>query len=206
MDRAPTATRERLLETARLLFWQKGYAATGLAEILKRARANSGSFYYFFDSKEDLLLAVLESYKQLLDPVVMAPAFENTTDPIERIFAVLEGYRQALISTDCTYGCPIGRLALELGSDRRKIHRKIAENFDGWVNAVHRCLEDAGKRLPSGIDGGKLAQFVLTVMEGGVMQSRAHRSIQPFDAAVEQLRDYFNRLLTTKRRRTHANR
>ena len=47
------------------------------------------------------------------------------------------------------------------------------------------------------MDRGKLSKFVLTVMEGGVMQARAHGSIEPFDACVEQLRDYFDRLMAT---------
>ena len=36
--------------------------------------------------------------------------------------------------------------------------------------------------------------FILTTMEGGVMQSRSYRSIEPFDSSVEMLRDYFDRL------------
>src|SRR5262245_45357299 len=55
----PVPTRERILEAARHLFWEKGYAATGMAEILERAEANAGSFYHFFPGKESLLLAVL---------------------------------------------------------------------------------------------------------------------------------------------------
>ena len=40
-----------------------------------------------------------------------------------------------------------------------------------------------------------MALFVLTTMEGAVMLARAYRSIEPYDAAVTQLRDYFDRLL-----------
>ena len=57
----PSDTRERLIEAARHLFWERGYAATGLAEILARAGANSGSFYHFFESKDALLRTVHRS-------------------------------------------------------------------------------------------------------------------------------------------------
>lgn len=189
-------TRERLVETARLLFWEKGYEATGMAEILKRARANSGSFYHFFKSKEDLLLAVLEKYRRMLHPVVIGPAFSRTEDPIERVFTVLEGYRQGLLATGCTYGCPIGRLAMEIGTQRRKVHKLVAANFEGWKQAIRSCLDEAAVqgRLPADLDRDQLATFVLTVMEGGVMQSRAARDPKPFDASVAQLRNYFQRL------------
>jgi TetR/AcrR family transcriptional repressor of nem operon len=190
-------TKERLVEAGLFLFWQNGYAATGISEILTRAKANSGSFYYFFKTKEDLLLAVLELYVQSLQPVVMQPVFSQVADPIERIFGVLEFYRRNLIATGCTYGCPIGRLALEIPEEQFRVHKRLADNFDGWTAAIEKCLEDARDRFRADLDRKTLSQFVLTVMEGGVMQSRAHRNLEPFDASVKHLRDYF-RLLQTQ--------
>lgn len=189
------SSRQRILEAARELFWVNGYEATSVAEILEKAGVNSGSLYHYFESKEALLLAVLDTYKDLLFPEVIEPAFRSATDPIERIFAVLDGYRRGLLYTVFTCGCPIGNLALEVGDHHPEARRRIAENFDGWVGWMLKCLDDAGDRLPQQLDRAQLAQFILTVMEGAVMQSRAHASIAPFDAAVAQLRDYFNRLL-----------
>src|SRR5579872_2539219 len=84
-------TRERIVEAARYLFWEKGYAATGLSELLARAGANSGSFYHFFDSKDAVLRTVLETYRDLLEPLVVRPAFDRHAGPIDRIFALLDG-------------------------------------------------------------------------------------------------------------------
>jgi TetR/AcrR family transcriptional regulator, transcriptional repressor for nem operon len=184
-------TRARLLDASRYLFWEKGYAATGIAEILERAQANSGSFYHFFASKEALLLAVLEAYLEGLEPVVIQPAFLRHRDPFQRIFAILEGYRERLLSTECCYGCPLGRLALEIEAENLPAHQLIARNFTAWTTAVRGCLEVARPRLPRGTDLDALATLVLSTMEGGVLQSRSHRRIEPFDQSVAQLRNYF---------------
>jgi len=56
-------TRQRLTETARRLFAEKGYESTSVADILKNAGANSGSLYHFFSTKQDLLLEVLRGYR-----------------------------------------------------------------------------------------------------------------------------------------------
>jgi TetR/AcrR family transcriptional repressor of nem operon len=178
-------TRARIVEAARYLFWEKGYAATGLAELLTRAQANSGSFYHFFESKDALLRTVLETYVDLFEPIVLRPAWASTTDPIERIFALLAGYRGRLELTECRYGCPIGRLALELDPENEPAHGLIARNFSGWTAAVRICLEAASVAEPDDV-----ATFVLTVMEGAVMQSRAFRSLEPFDACIRQLRQH----------------
>jgi len=187
-------TRERLIEAGLYLFWLQGYAATGVAQILAKADANAGSFYYFFKAKEELLLAVLELYVRSLDPVVVQPVVSKVADPVEQVFGILEFYRRNLLATGCTYGCPIGRLALEIPEEQFRVHKRLADNFDGWTAAVEKCMGDAADRFPAGTNLATLAKFVLTVMEGGVMQSRVHRDIAPFDACVAHLRDYFRLL------------
>jgi len=188
-------TRDRLVEVARMLFWKHGYASTGIAQILKEADAGSGSLYYFFPTKEDLLLAVLEWYRENLWPEVVQPVFDRVSDPIERIFGILDGYRRGLLITNHQHGCPIGNLSLELADSHPAARQLLAVNFTGWRKAVEQCLAEAADRLPEPLDREQLALFVLTTMEGAVMLTRAYQNIELYDAAVTQLRDYFDRLL-----------
>ncbi len=181
------------------LFTIQGYEATSLADILHRAGVNSGSLYYFFKTKEELLLAGLDFFKTLLYPVVMAPAFAREQDPIERIFAVLADYRQRLIDCDLAYECPIGKLALEVGRYSEPARIKIAENFAAWREQIRQCLEAASDRLPLNVDVDGLATLVLTTMEGAVMQARTHRDISYYDASISHLRSYFQYLLSENR-------
>jgi AcrR family transcriptional regulator len=190
-----TSTRDRLVEAARTLFWEQGYAGTGIAQILKTANVRSGSLYYFFPAKEDLLLAVLEHYKDLLEPMVVRPVFARTRDSIKRIFGILDGYRRLLLATDYQHGCPIGNLALEIGNGLPAARKLVAENFTGWRKVIEQCLADAADRLPRSLDREQVALFVLTTMEGAVMVARAYHSIEPYKAAVRQLREYFQLLL-----------
>ena len=74
----------------------------------------------------------------------------------------------------------------------------IARNFAAWTAAVRACLEDARDRFPPRTDLDALATFVLTTMEGGVMQSRSYRKIEPFDRSVAQLRRYVDTLMEKK--------
>ncbi len=186
-------TRDRLIQSARYLFWDRGFAGTSMAELLAHAEVNSGSFYHFFESKESLLRAVLEEYLVALRPMVVDPAFAQTSEPIERIFAILAGYRVRILQTEFRYGCPLGRLALEIDAENRPAHDLIAQNFKGWIGAVRSCLEEA--QLPAGTNLDALATYVLAVMEGGVMIGRSYGSVEPFDLAVAQLREHFRLLL-----------
>jgi TetR/AcrR family transcriptional repressor of nem operon len=192
----PIPTRDRLIHSARYLFWDRGYAGTSMADLLAHANVNSGSFYHFFESKEALLREVLTGYLEALRPMVVDPAFATTDEPVERIFAILAGYRDRILQTECRYGCPLGRLALEIDPENRPAHKLIAENFQGWITAVRECLDQLKPRLPKNTDLDALATYVLAVMEGGVMISRSYGSVDPFDHAVKQLRQHFQLLLS----------
>ena len=200
----PPSTADRLVFAAMKLFLEKGYGSTSVQDILREAKANAGSLYHAFPTKQDVLLAVLGLYRDGIGPMLLAPAWEGVADPIERIFALLAQYRRALEITDCTYGCPIGSLALELHEPDPPVRELLATNFDGWVGAVKSCLDQAADRLPAGTDTRALGQFILTVMEGGVMQSRTHRSLEAFDASVKGLRDYLDRLQADAKRQMRS--
>ena len=196
MSKNNKSTRDRLIDSARFLFWERGFAGTSMAELLAHAEVNSGSFYHFFDSKEALLRDVLEGYLELLRPMVVDPAFASVADPLGRIFAILAGYRQRILGTGCQYGCPLGRLALEIDPENAPAHELIARNFQGWIEAIRECLKAMEPAIPSGVDLDALATYVLVVMEGGVMLSRSYRSVEPFDRAIAQLREHFRLLLS----------
>ena len=176
------------------LFWEKGYGSTSVADLLQEAKVNSGSLYHFFPGKQDLLLAVLDTYRQGIDEMLLAPAWHGVADPIAKVFALLALYRRSIVATDCGYGCPIGSLALEIHEPDPSVRNAMAENFNAWVAAIERCLTDAGDRLAKRVDRRGLAEFVLTTMEGGVMQARTHRDVRYFDRAVRQLRAYVDLL------------
>ena len=192
-------TRERIVMAAMELFWEKGYGSTSISDILKKAAANSGSLYHFFPAKQDVLTAVLDTYYHGIRPMLLDPAWEGVDDAIERIFVLLGRYRQFLIDTDYFYGCPIGSLALEIHEPDPAVRELLMANFSAWTDAIKECLAAAPGRLPPDIDRKALAQFVLTTMEGGVMQARTFRSLDPFDASVDQLRNYFDCLGRTAR-------
>jgi AcrR family transcriptional regulator len=170
------------------LFWEKGYASTSMADVLRRADVHGGSLYHFFPGKQDLLLAVLDFYIGGIHQMLLEPAWKGIDDPIERVWALLALYRSHIIDTDCFYGCPIGSLALEIHEPDPPVRERLAANFENWTVAVQQCLDAA--RWPSPVDTRRLAEFVLTTMEGAVMLTRTYRDVGYFDRAIAELRDH----------------
>ena len=125
----------------------------------------------------------------------MDPVERQTTDPIERIFTLLNQYREGMLRQGCRMGCPIGNLALEVSDGNPDARRLIHQNFENWASRVETWLLQANDRLPADLDRGNLARFILTVMEGGLMQARASNNLKPFDDSVAVLREHLNLLL-----------
>jgi TetR/AcrR family transcriptional regulator, transcriptional repressor for nem operon len=191
------STRDRLVFAALQLFAEKGYGSTSVADVRQAADVHSGSLYHFFPGKQELLLAVLQAYREGIGPMLLQPAWQGVDDPIEKIFALLAQYRRSLTMTECQYGCPIGSLALELHEPDPPVRKLLAKNFEAWVLAIKGCLDDAGDRLPASLNRRELAEFILTTMEGAVMQARTYRDIRRYDNSVRQLRAYIDALLQT---------
>ena len=188
-------TRSRIIEAARDLFWEKGYNSTSVADILSRSQVNSGSLYHFFPSKQDVLIGVLTAYRDGIEAWLLSPAWGAIDDPIDKIFALLAHYRWRLLETECLYGCPIGSLALELHEPDPAVRELMAANFANWTSAVEARLSEAGNRLPADLDRRALAEFIMTTMEGGVMQARTYRDIGHFDRNIAILRDHVAMLM-----------
>src|SRR5215475_1787153 len=148
----PQAAREKIVKAAMELFWLKGYNSTSVADLLSRTQLNSGSLYHVFPSKQDVLVGVLEAYRDGIEEMLFAPAWAGVSDPIEKIFALLNYYRIGIVESDCVYGCPIGSLALELHEPDPIVRELLAANFSKWTGAIEACLDEAGDRLPAGLD------------------------------------------------------
>ena len=199
-------TASRLQDVAARLFHSQGYAATGVAQILREAEAGSGSLYHFFSCKEDLLRAVLARYHTRLQEEIFSPARARSEDPVDRILEVLAFYRGFLQATGCSLGCPIGNLAGEVSDSHSGSRASLAGLFEDWRAGIRGFLEEGRSRFPAGMDLDSLATFVLSVMEGAVMQARVARRLELFDQSVAMLRDHLARLTApTRQRRASSN-
>ena len=138
--------RERLIESASELWHSRSYADVGVNEICEHAGARKGSFYHFFSSKQDLALAVIDSFwsqarTRLLDPTL------DSAQPLEKLVKLLDGQyelqRSYKDSTGSMFGCPFGNLAVEMSTQDEVLRRRLTELFYELAEHVERILDDA---------------------------------------------------------------
>ncbi len=176
---AVTDTRERLIEAAGELFWERGYAGVGLAEIASAAGARQGSLYHFFPTKDDLLLAVIERQSVLILGAIDS-AMSRHEPGVERVLAVFEFYRRFMERTGCGLGCPMTNLAGEVADALPRASARIAAFNAALTDRVAGALEAGGWVRPDAF-----ARALVAMAQGAVTQARADRTVEAVDAVIE---------------------
>jgi len=130
--------RGQLLDAAAALFAARGYHATSMRDIAKEVGMLSGSIYYHFESKEEMLLAVYElGVERVAQGVDGAVALK--TDPWERLEAACTAHLQALIGFPDYAKVMIGTRpdeAGEIGPRVRELRRDYEARFRRLIDEV----------------------------------------------------------------------
>ena len=170
-------TQQRILEAARELIYARSSADVGVAEICARAGVQKGSFYYFFASKRDLILAVLDAHYLGFKEHFLDRAFAADVTPLARLqrFAVLvyEFQKQLMDVTGQVLGCPVGNLANEMASHDEPVRERIDQIFRMAQRHIRHTLTDARNAGEiADIDVDATAQAMFAYFEGVMMMAK----------------------------------
>jgi TetR/AcrR family transcriptional repressor of nem operon len=174
--------RDRILDAAQALIELRGYSALGVAEICKAAGVPKGSFYYFFESKEELALAVIDEHwaVQRLD---WERIMRSDTQPLQRLRQLFEeteaGQRAGQRSCGTVSGCLFGNLSLELSNQTEPIRERLQEIFDKQIEMVDQVIAEAQQQGDVSVaDTHEAARSVVAQLEGQVMFAKLYNNPQ----------------------------
>lgn len=186
--------RQNILEAAAPLIHSQGFHRTGLKEILDAAGVPKGSFYFYFKSKEDFGLALIDHYADSMGALAASILAEDGSPALERLsrfFTVLCG---RMAERGCANGCPIGNLAQEVSDLSPGMRARLSQVMEGFTRRVESVLASAAEagELPGGLDPARTAGFVVDAWEGAILRSKADKDPAPLDRFQDIV---FNRLL-----------
>lgn len=149
--------KQRLLDATIELIWQHSYGAVTVDNICERAGVKKGSFYYFFPSKTDLVVAALEAHwltvKAQLDRI-FAPALP-AVDRLRNYFDFI--YQRQLDMKEKTgrvLGCPLCSIGSETSNSDPVICNRIRElmsNYSKYLEGAVRDLQREGTVKPQDV-------------------------------------------------------
>ena len=174
-------TKDLLLEAGKKTFLEKGYNNSGIEAILQEAGVPKGSFYYYFGSKEDFGLKVLDRFAECIGERQERILSDDSVPPLDRLRHYFESVSELLQSDQCRKGCLVGNLSQEMADQSELFRARLEEIFETWVDRYAKCLKQAQQagEVAADLDAREMAEFWLNSWQGAILRAKTMRSVAP---------------------------
>lgn len=173
-------TRDKLMDAAESGIRLRGYHAVSFRELADELGIKSASVHYYFRTKEDMGLALVQRYAKCFFDAVEAKAARAET-PKDRLRAFAQIYRDALVGSDRI--CLCGMLGAESCGLPPMISTAVAaffqSNIDWLMDTLPEDLSPAHRR--------KRARHIVAALQGGMMLASSLGDHKVFDSVVQDL-------------------
>lgn len=180
-------TKLALIRAGRQFIAEKGYNRTGIKEVLKVVGVPKGSFYHFFDSKEEFGLAIIDYDSQMHDLVVEKYLEDTDLSPLSRLKQYFTFKLEEFESLQYREGCLFGNLSQEMSDQNEQFRERLEAATQRWREQFAACIEaaqSAGEisEEQSALD---LAEFCLNSWEGALLQMKVTKSDAPLKNYIQ---------------------
>lgn len=184
--------RERIMRIASDLFYQQGYRATGINEVIDKSGVAKATFYNHFPSKDDLALAYLEETLQI--ELISLDRMLGSTKGVEnRLLAVIKWLKAWLFGTDFR-GCAFMHMVAEepdVKSPLRKPGRDFYDNVRQRVELLVAELIESNAEKYGHLKVKKLTEEFMIIFAGAISQSELYYADWPVEHALRAARKLF---------------
>jgi AcrR family transcriptional regulator len=174
MDVIASDSRDRMIQSAALLFRENGYSGTGFRDVIEHSGAPRGSIYHHFPGGKEQLAAETMAWAAGVIERRIARAAEGG-DPIAALGIFVDSWREVLEDSNFRAGCPVVAVAAEADAGSTATDAAAAA-FTRWQDLIGRSLLDAGV---SRTDARRLATTVVAAIEGAILLCRVRHDIRP---------------------------
>lgn len=167
--------RTRLLEAARDIIRQKGFAATSVDDLCQSAGVTKGAFFHHFKTKDALGVAAANYWAETTSMLFASASYHEPDDPLDRVLAYLD-FRKAIIGGETyEYTCLVGTMTQEVHDTAPAIREACANSILGHAATIETDIEAA--RVERGIvadwTAASLARHTQAVLQGGFILAKA---------------------------------
>jgi TetR/AcrR family transcriptional repressor of nem operon len=189
--------RTRLLEAARDMILAKGFAATSVDDICRKAAVTKGSFFHHFRSKEDLGAAVADFWAETTTAFFAAAPYHAPADPLDRILAYV-AFRKSIIEGEIAeFSCLVGTMTQEVFATSPSIRDACGASIFGHARTLEADFAAAmADRNVAGVTAESLARHTQTIVQGAFVLAKAGNNPDLARESLDHLDRYFRLLFT----------
>lgn len=178
MNDTKTSPRDRILSTADRLFYEHGFRATGISELIREAEVAKASFYDHFTSKEALAVAYLEARNDRWMTAFRVAIGKSSA--ARRRFVLAFEFLDQWLPTVGFRGCAFANLSAEFPDDG-PVRRLIVSHKREVRESFHEIVENANCK-PA--EAKRIASTGFLLFEGAITQAEINRNLDPIRQAI----------------------
>lgn len=178
------SSRERILQTAKELFYHYGFQMTSIDDILRVSGVSRSNFYYHFPSKEALILAVIEQRIAEFEAALLPSLQNRQISPADRLARFFEQICQMQEQARLA-GCPFGNMTASLptgpGNEQYERYRQtLSRLFHRVEEAVRDCLTEGvhAGQFRNDLPPAEMATFLVASLQGLLIVAKAHQNTE----------------------------
>jgi len=178
---ASGTTREEIVRKGAGLIHAQGFNATGIQQVLDAAGVPKGSFYFYFKSKEDFGLAVIDYFREFIRTMADKYLLDGKAPSLEKLSRFFDAHSALFTKMDLCRGCPIGNLMQEMSDLNATFRKKIGEVYSEMQKGIEQLLDEAlaGGEISADTDPSQTAQFIINAWEGAIMHAKLLKNTAP---------------------------
>lgn len=186
--------KDKLLEQGVSLLLEKGYHATGLKEILDTVQIPKGSFYSYFNSKEQFAAEAVSHY---IEPFIQRLTTHLQNPALDGLSALKTYYAELITEVEQTGfkgGCLLGNLMGEIGDTSPLCQKALLDAVERYSNLQKTALERGQQQGKVRLDrpAKSMADLMLNSWQGALLRMKVEQSVEPLKAVCQDLlEDYF---------------
>lgn len=166
-------TRQQIIETAALVFNQKGYAGTSISDITEATGLTKGSIYGNFKDKNDLALCVFR-YNAKRVAEAFRTGFRNAKNSIEVLMVFPDTFVSIFDSILEGGGCPILNTLLEADDTHFELHQEAKKIVFTIKKTIMQAVETGKKKceIIKDVNPEVIANTLISLIEGAGAMSK----------------------------------
>ncbi|WP_320047594.1 TetR family transcriptional regulator C-terminal domain-containing protein [uncultured Ilyobacter sp.] len=166
--------KDEIIKASIDLMYLKGYNGTSVKDITDAAGIPKGSFYNYFEDKEQYAIDAIHHYYDNNPVYKIILSTNKDLEPLERIRNFFEQGIQNAVEKELKYGCFIGNLSQEMGDVTESISKAAADITKEIVLQVYKNLLEAHEKgdLKSNVDLKSLASFIISSWQGSLVRMK----------------------------------
>jgi AcrR family transcriptional regulator len=192
-------SRQKIVETAAVLFNQKGFTGCSMGDIVAASGLEKGTLYGHFSTKEELALFGFDyAWKDTSEKRIRK--VDTVSNAIDKLKLHIDNY---VNTPSFPGGCPLLNFAVDADDGNPALRTRVRKALKGWEDFLAKIVKDgqsAGEINPE-IDPHSVANLVISILEGATVSTRINKRSAALDDAQRHLNLY---LETAVRLRTDS--